>query len=87
MKSYALSGTSAAPPEKKPADQDLSRHTPKAAANHLSALEQAQHDARNVERDAAALARVHAARLPKPPHRHIFISGSCKVCAMPEGLL
>ena len=69
MKSYALSGTSAATPEPKAPAQDTARHTPRAAANHLSPIEQVRHDAANVDRDAAELARVQQTRPLKPPGR------------------
>jgi hypothetical protein len=70
VKSYTLSGA-AAPPEPRPAvlAQDVSRHTPKAAANHLSTLEQQAHDARNRARDIAALETVQASRPLLPPGR------------------
>ena len=86
MKMYNLSGA-AAPPEPKPQAQELSRHTPRAAANHLSPAEIKKLDEQNAAEDAAALAKVQASRLPKPPHRHVFAGGSCKVCALPEALL
>lgn len=58
-------------PEAKPQAQDVNRHTPRAAANHLSLAERTKVDAANVERDAAALDRTLAAgkRLKPPGHR------------------
>lgn len=68
MKSYALSGASAAP-EPKPPAQDVSRHVPRAAANHLSELERAKLDASRIDEDAAELAKVQATRPLRPPGR------------------
>jgi hypothetical protein len=62
----------AATPEAKPQAQDVNRHTPRAAANHLSLAERTKADAANVERDAAALDRTLAAgRRLKPPGRRV----------------
>lgn len=64
--------------------QDLSRHTPKPAANHLSPAEIKKRDAAKVDDDAAALAKALAVRPLKPPHRHVYVNGVCKVCGQPE---
>lgn len=69
MKTYGISGTSAAVRETREPAQELTRHTARAAANHLSKLEQVKHDRRNLDRDMAALARVQASRPLKPPGR------------------
>ncbi len=61
-------------------DQDLSRHTARAAANHLSAAERTKLDARNVDQDAAALARVQATKPLFPPHR-------CQACGGPRNAI
>lgn len=84
MRSYTLSGTTATPEPRPALAQDVNRHTPKAAANHLSTLEQQAHDARNLERDKAALERMQAARPSAPPHVHVYVSGKCKRCGRPE---
>jgi hypothetical protein len=53
-----------------PQAQDVNRHTPRAAANHLSVAEQTKRDVANVETDAAALDRTLAAgKRLKPPGR------------------
>lgn len=67
MKTYALSGTTATAPAK--VAQDTGRHTPRAAANHLSVPEQAKRDAAAVDDDVAALHRVQASKPSLPPHR------------------
>lgn len=56
-------------PEAKPPAQELTRHTPKAAANHLSLPERIKRDAAKVEDDVAALERVQQARPDLPFHR------------------
>jgi hypothetical protein len=68
VRTYAIDGAQLAPEPKSPA-QDVARHTPKPAANHLSAAEQKKHDECNVDEDAAALARIQATRPMKPPGR------------------
>ena len=55
-------------PQRPPA-QNLDRHKANAAAGHLSAPEQTKHDARNLERDVEALARMQAGRPSRPPGR------------------
>lgn len=57
-------------PAPKPA-QDLQRHTPRAAASHLSPAELTKRDAGAVESDGAALERVQATRPLKPPGRRL----------------
>ncbi len=70
-------------PPRAPA-QDLQRHKPRAAANHLSPAEMTKRDAGAVDEDAAALAKVQASRLPKPPHLHRYVAGACKVCGVEQ---
>lgn len=53
----------------KPPAQDTSRHTPRAAASHLSPAELTKRDASMVETDAEALERVQKTRPLKPPGR------------------
>jgi hypothetical protein len=65
-------------------DQDLSRHTARAAANHLSPAERAKLDARNVTEDAAALTRMQARKPLYPPHAHVYVAGKCRRCGRPE---
>ena len=68
MKSYAINETTATVTAS--TTQDTGRHTPRAAANHLSAAEQTKRDAANVAEDAAALDRTLAAgRRLTPPGR------------------
>lgn len=69
MKTFALSGTSAPVPDQRAQAQDVGRHTPRAAANHLSAAEMKKRDAGAVVEDAAALNNVWASRPMKPPGR------------------
>lgn len=96
MRTYAIDGAKLAP-EPKPPAQDTARHTPKAAANHLSAAERTKVDAGNVERDAAALDRTLASgkRLDPPgrkPRRdwreaaapHIQTCNECGRSIMPH---
>jgi hypothetical protein len=68
VRTYAIDGAKLAP-EPKPPAQDVARHTPKPAANHLSLAEQKKHDERRVDEDAAALKLVQASRPLKPPGR------------------
>lgn len=68
MRTYAIDGASLAP-EPKPPAQDTARHTPRAAANHLSVNERVKLDAARVDEDAAALKLVQATRPLKPPRR------------------
>lgn len=79
MRTYAIDGAKLAP-EPKPPAQDTARHTPKAAANHLSAAEQKKHDEQRVDEDAAALKRVQASKPLYPPHR-------CQLCGSPRNAI
>ena len=51
----------------RPPAQDTGRHTPRAAAAHLSPVEITKRDAAMVDEDAAALARVFDAVVAKRP--------------------
>jgi hypothetical protein len=89
VKSYAIDGAKLAP-EPKPPAQDVARHTPKAAANHLSVAEQKKHDERRVDEDAASLDRMLAAgkrldppgRKPRRVWERMFnqIAENCEQC-------
>lgn len=64
--------------------QDVSRHTARAAASHLSPAEITKRDAAMVIEDAAALARSLAKKPLFPPHVHVYADGKCKRCSQPE---
>lgn len=68
--SIRLTTAATSEPVPRPPAQDVSRHTPRAAANHLSPAERTKTDAANVERDAAMLDRnLAAGKRLKPPGR------------------
>lgn len=64
--------------------QDVSRHTARAAASHLSPAEVTKRDAASVDEDAAALDRVHASKPLFPPHHHVYVRGKCRRCGRTE---
>lgn len=50
----------------------------------LTPREQRRLASEGLDADLAALSGVQAARPMRPPHRHAFEGGRCRVCEMPE---